>query len=99
MNKEFERYRFSATSFTADPAVLHCLMGLCHWAQRGERHQQIGSGGCGEKDWHKRGGEVTFRFTSSERRDAWRAKANELLSGKWTLTSTNDSDPASPQWK
>jgi hypothetical protein len=97
MRNDFERYHFSATSHTPDVAVLQCLKGLCQWAQRGVRHQQIGWGGCGEKDWLKRGEEVTFRFTSSERRDAWHAKANELLSGRWTLISTNDNDPASPQ--
>src|SRR3954451_845539 len=96
MNIMFARYHFSATLRTSDAAVLHCLIGLCHWAQRGELYQQIGWGGCGEKDWQKGGGGLTFRFTSLERREAWHAKANELLSGKWTLTSTNDNDPAFP---
>jgi hypothetical protein len=94
MNLMFARYHFSATMLISDAAVLHCLRGLCHWAQRGEQHQQIAWGGCGEKDWQKRGGEVTFRFTSFERREAWRAKANELLGDRWTLTSMNDNDPA-----
>src|SRR4051812_48517145 len=97
MNVMFARYHFSATALTGDAAVLHCLIGLCHWAQRGERHPQIGWGGCGEKEWQRRGGEVTFRFTSFERREAWRARANELLGNRWTLTSMKDNDPAPRQ--
>jgi hypothetical protein len=96
MNRNFARYRYSATLLTSDAAVLHCLRGLSHWAQRGEPHQQIAWGGCGEKDWQNRGGQVTFRFTSPERRALWRAKSDELLSGKWTLISTDDDDPAFP---
>jgi hypothetical protein len=81
---------------TEDAAILHCLIGLSQWAQRGEKHPQIAWGGCGEKDWRIRTGQATFRFTSSERRTEWCAKAAELLSGEWALISTNDNDPASP---
>jgi hypothetical protein len=97
MNVMFARYRFSATVLTGDAAVLHCLIGLCQWAQRGEQHPQIAWGGCGQKEWQKRGGEVTFRFTSCERREAWRAKANQLLKDRWALTSMKDDDPAPDQ--
>jgi hypothetical protein len=95
MNMKFARYHFSATLHTGDAAVLHCLIGLSHWAQRGAQYPQIAWRGCGEKDWRSQGGQVTFRFTSLERRTEWDAKATELLSGKWTLISTNDNDPAS----
>jgi len=91
---KFARYHFSATLLTNDAAVLHCLIGLSHWAQRGAQYPQIAWRGCGEKDWQSQGGQVTFRFTSSERRSEWHAKATELLSGKWALISTNDNDPA-----
>jgi hypothetical protein len=96
MNLKFARYHFSATLLTSDAAILHCLIGLAHWAQRGEKHPQIAWGGCGEKAWRSRGGQATFRFTSRERRAEWQAKAAELLSEKWGLVSTNDNDPASP---
>jgi hypothetical protein len=96
VNRNFARYRYSATLFTSDAAVLHCLRGLSHWAQRGEPHQQIAWGGCGEKDWQNRGGHVTFRFTSPDRRALWRAKSDELFSGKWSLINTHDDDPAIP---
>jgi hypothetical protein len=96
VNLRFARYRFSATLITDDAAVLHCLIGLSHWAQRGEKYPQIAWRGCGEKDWRSQGGRVTFRFTSPERRTEWHAKATELLSGKWALISTSDNDPASP---
>jgi hypothetical protein len=96
VNRNFARYRYSATLLTTDAAVLHCLRGLSHWAQRGEPHPQIAWGGCGEKDWQSRGGQVTFHFTSPERRASWRAKSDELLSGKWRLINTHDDDPAIP---
>jgi hypothetical protein len=96
MGLNFARYHFSATLHTSDGAVLHCLVGLSQWAQRGEKHPQIAWAGCGEKHWRNRSGQATFRFTSSERRAEWYAKAAELLSGKWALISTTDSDPASP---
>lgn len=96
MNRNFARYRFSATLLTNDAAVLHCLRGLSHWAQRGEPNQQIAWGGCGEKDWQSRRGQVKFRFTSAERRAEWLSKSEELLRRKWTLVSTSDNDPAVP---
>lgn len=96
MNVKFARYHFSATLLTNDAAVLHCLTGLSQWAQRGEKHPQIAWAGCGEKGWRSRGGQATFRFTSSERRAEWHAKAAELLGGKWDLITTNDNDPAAP---
>jgi hypothetical protein len=96
MNMKFTRYHFSATFLTRNAAVLHCFVGLSQWAQRGAQYPQIAWRGCGEKDWQSQGGQVTFRFTSSERRSEWHAKATELLSGKWALMSTNDNDPASP---
>jgi hypothetical protein len=96
MSLTFARYHFSATVHTSDAAVLHCLVGLSQWAQRGEKHPQIAWAGCGEKDWRRRSGQATFRFTSSERSAAWCAKARELLGGTWSLLSTNDSDPAYP---
>ena len=93
---KFARYHFSATLLTNDAAVLHCLIGLSHWAQRGQKYSQIAWRGCGEKDWRSQGGQATFRFTSPERRTEWHAKATELLGVKWALISTNDNDPASP---
>jgi hypothetical protein len=96
MNMKFARHHFSATLLTNDAAVLHCLIGLSHWAQRGEKYPQIAWRGCGEKDWRSQGGQVTFRFTSLERRTEWHAKATELLSGKWAFIGTNDNDPAFP---
>jgi hypothetical protein len=93
---KFARYHFSATVHTSDAAVLHCLIGLSHWAQRGEKYPQIAWRGCGEKDWRTQGGQVTFRFTTIDRCTEWRAKATELLTGKWALISTNDNNPACP---
>jgi hypothetical protein len=96
MNRNFARYRFTATLLITDTAVLHCLRGLAHWAQRGEPHQQIAWGGCGEKEWQSRGGQVKFRFTSPERRAEWLGKSAQLLGDRWTLISTRDDDPAFP---
>jgi hypothetical protein len=96
VNMKFARYHFSATLLTNDAAVLHCLIGLSHWAQRGAQYPQIAWRGCGEKDWQSQAGQVTFRFTSPERRSEWYAKAAKLLGGQWALISTNDNDPASP---
>jgi hypothetical protein len=96
MNRNFARYRFTATLLITEAAVLHCLRGLSHWAQRGEPNQQIAWGGCGEKDWQSRGGQVTFRFTSPERRSEWLERAAQLLGARWTLINTRDDDPAFP---
>jgi hypothetical protein len=96
MNRNFARYRFTATLLIDEAAVLHCLRGLAHWAQRGEPHQQIAWGGCGEKEWESRAGQVKFRFTSRERRAGWLEKSAELLVDRWTLISTGDDDPAFP---
>jgi hypothetical protein len=96
MNRNFARYRFTVTLLITDAAVLHCLRGLAHWAQRGEPHQQIAWGGCGEKEWQSQGGQVKFRFTSPERRAEWLEKSAQLLGDRWTLISTRDDDPAVP---
>jgi hypothetical protein len=96
LDMKFARYHFSATLHTSDAAVLHCLIGMSQWAQRGEKYPQIAWSGCGEKDWRNRGGRATFHFTSAERRAEWHAKAAELLSGKWTLIAMSDNDAAFP---
>jgi hypothetical protein len=97
MDKDYQRYHFSATFKTEDLAVLHCLRALCEWAQKGAGLPNIGWGGSGATDWQKNDNTATLRFTDPERRLRWEHKANELLAGKWKLISTSDADPATRQ--
>jgi hypothetical protein len=85
MDADYERYHYSATFQTNDEAVLHCLRALCQWAQRDERSPNIGWGGTGERPWQDHQNVASVRFTSTERRQKWIAKATELLGAKWTL--------------
>lgn len=97
MESDHQRFRFSATFRTDDPAVLHCLRALNHWANHGEGQPMIGWGGTTEDDWRRQNGESTVRFTSEARRRQWEGKANQLFGGRWSLLRTNDNDPATPQ--
>jgi hypothetical protein len=90
MNKDFERYRFRATSFTADAAVLHCLKGLCQWVQRGERNQQIGAVGKRRGTGAEEKLLFVLRVLSAARHGAQRpmnySLADGLLSARMTVT-------------
>lgn len=52
MSSNHEKYHYSATCKTDDPAVLHCLRALCQYSEKGE-YPQIGWGGqsvvCGKQ--------------------------------------------------
>lgn len=96
MSTDHKRFHFSVTCQTDDAAVLHCLRALCQFAEKGKK-PQIGWGGTGEADWKARGGRFVLRFTSAAYRKTFIDQANRLLPGRWTLVTTNDTDPATPQ--
>jgi hypothetical protein len=82
-------YKHTITCHTDDLAVVHCLRALSQWAQQsGNCH--IPWGGTKKPDWERDGNCVTFRFTESLYRDAFRQKANELLYGRWCEKGTSD---------
>src|SRR4051794_3384392 len=93
---DYERYHFSATCETLDPAVLFCLRALCQWAEQWVK-PQIGWGGTGQKEWKASSGRFTVRFTDAAYRQSFLFKADELLKGRWSLVATKDDDPATRQ--
>lgn len=96
MSSNHEKYHYSVTCKTTDPAVLHCLRALCQYSEK-EEYPQIGWGGTKRNLWEANGGVFTLRFTSPVYRDNYINEANRLLSGHWELVTTNDDDPAEPQ--
>lgn len=93
---DYQKFRFSITCHTQDLAVLHCLRALCQWAEQNAK-PQIGWGGTTEKTWKRSGGKCTLRFTSSEYRQRFIAKAEQLLPNRWNILETNDQNPAERQ--
>lgn len=96
MSAEHRKYHYSATCSTGDAAVLHCLRALCQFAEKG-KYPQIGWGGTKESAWSTSGGKFTVRFTRAEYRTVFLAEAQRLLNNHWTIISTSDNDPATPQ--
>ena len=93
---DYDRYKYSVTCHTEDAAVLHCLRSLCQYAEQSSK-PQIGWGGTGEKDWRANDGTFKLRFSSPDYRQRFIDEANRLLAGHWSVLSTSDKDPASPQ--
>ncbi len=96
MSSNHEKYHYSVTCKTDDPAVLHCLRALCQYSEK-EEYPQIGWGGTKRNEWEANNGLFTLRFTSPEYRQNYISEANRLLSGHWKVIGENDNDPAEPQ--
>jgi hypothetical protein len=62
-DEEYQRCHFSITCFTEDPAVVHCLRALCHFAEDGVK-PQIAWGGTKIPEWLAAGKRITLRFSS-----------------------------------
>jgi hypothetical protein len=91
-----EMYRFSVTCHTEDKAVMYCLRALAHFA---EHHAQknIAWGGTDDESWQRDGNRITLRFTDPAFRQIFRDVADDLLGGRWEVTSTSENDPATPK--
>ncbi len=98
MSSDYRRFKYSATCYTFDAAVLACLRALCYYSMvHVEEDPQIGYGGSGEEEWEDAGHQATFRFTEPRYRERFIGEANRLLAGHWELMFTSDYDPAKPQ--
>jgi len=93
---DHERFRFSVSCRTDDAAVLHCLRGLCHFAERDQR-KNIAWGHTGEREWELNGGIVTFHFTGQDYRETFIREGSRLLPGLWKEVGRSNNDPASPK--
>jgi hypothetical protein len=93
-----EKFHYSVTCHTDDQAVLFCLRALCQFAEQAPM-AQIGWGGTKTTAWKKNSHQFTVRFTAPQYRNVFIAEAERLLSGRWSVVSYSDSDPASPQRK
>ena len=96
MSSNHAKYHYSATCSTHDKTVLHCLRAIAQCVE-GAEFPQIGWGGTTAAAWKKNNGQFTIRFTAPSYRATYIAEANKLLDKHWTLITTNDNDPASPQ--
>jgi hypothetical protein len=88
----YQKFRFSVTCQTQDDAVLHCLRGLCQWAEK-HSPRQIAWGGTGEDVWKRSNATVTFHFSNPNYRQTFIQKADALLGTTWALVTTSDDDP------
>ncbi len=96
-DEEYQRCHFSITCFTEDPAVVHCLRALCHFAEDGVK-PQIAWGGTRIPEWLTAGKQITLRFSSPDYRDCFVHEATRLLpTGSWREIRRNDNDPAKRQ--
>jgi hypothetical protein len=96
MSLDHQKFHFSVTCHTTDPAVVFCLRALCQFTEKHPK-QQIGWGGTGSKEWKDAGNTLTLRFTEPDYRDAFTREGERLLAGRWSIVATSDNDPASPQ--
>lgn len=96
MSADHGKFRFSVTCQTDDQAVLFCLRALCQFTEQHPK-QQIGWGGTGTKDWKASGNRFSFRFTDPKYRQKFIEESERLLSGRWSVVGTSDSDPAVPR--
>jgi hypothetical protein len=96
MSANHARFHYSITCNTDDVAVLFCLRALCQLATQ-EAMPQIGWGGTGRAEWSENAGNFVLRFTNADAREVFVGEANRLLAGRWSVVSTSDNDPASPQ--
>jgi hypothetical protein len=96
MSSDHDKYRYSITCKTDDAAVLFCLRSLCQYTEEYVK-KQIGWGGTKTSEWKSSGGAFTLRFTRPEYRDRFVMEAQRLLNGRWSIVSTNNNDPATPQ--
>lgn len=78
--------RFGVTCETHDPAVLHCLTALSHFAEYGAFNvgqETRRAPMTVPRGWLREDGRVTFRFSDPMRRGAFLGEATRLLAGKW----------------
>jgi hypothetical protein len=94
---DYDRCKFSITCHTDDLAVVHCLRGLCQYAEKG-RVRQISWGGTKESEWRAAGNNITLRFTNPVYRDVFVKEAARILpQNSWTEVRRSDADPAHRQ--
>jgi hypothetical protein len=96
-DENYERFRYSITCFTEDPAVVHCLRALCHFSEIGAK-PQIAWGGTKMQDWVNANHQITLRFTSTHHRERFVREATRLLpKDSWRETNRDDNNPAKRQ--
>ena len=84
------RYCFCVTIKTSDEAVLHCMRGLSHYAQRTGK-KMTAWGGTTKVEWIRDGHCVTFRFSNPQFRNKFIEEASRLFpTGLWEKISEND---------
>ena len=94
-----EDYHYSVTINSDDLAVVGCLRSLSQHSQQ-TGNPRIPWGGTKKEDWLAACKKVTFRFSKTIYRDTFLAEASRLLpSSLYTVESTCDTDPATPQLK
>ncbi|MCD9086124.1 hypothetical protein [Stenotrophomonas sp. SY1] len=96
MSANHAAYHFSITCRTGDVTVLHCLRAIAQCVEQAP-FPQIGWGGSTHASWKRSGGEFTIRFTDAAYRSNFVSESNRLLAGHWSIVTTHDDDPASPQ--
>jgi hypothetical protein len=91
------KYKYSATVYSEDLAVVNCLRALAQFSQK-TGNNRIPWGGTKDEDWKRDGSRVTFRFTNEEYRTGYLNEIRRLLPQHlWSVTQQNDNDPAKPQ--
>lgn len=89
-------HKFSITVQSDDLAVINCLRALSKYSQK-TGNNNIPWGRTKDRDWEKKGHEVTFHFSDPRYRDGFGLEATRLLpKSLWKAVSTNDNDPARP---
>jgi hypothetical protein len=83
------KYHFTVTLKTDDEAVLHCLRGLSHYAQRTGKKMATW-GGTGKGEWVRDHHCVKFRFSSDGYRNKFIEEASRLFSGKFEKVGVED---------
>jgi len=97
MGLDYTLYRFSVTIHSNDLAVVGCLRALSQYSQK-TGNNRIPWGATKDADWRRDHYRVTFRFSTTEYRQAFLLEANRLLpEATWEVVGTRDDDPASPQ--
>jgi len=96
MSANHSKYHYSITCDTSDATVLHCLRSIAQYIEQSE-YPQISWGGTTRASWKKNNNQFTLRFTDPSYRSKFVNESNRLLAGHWSLISTSDNDPASPQ--
>src|SRR5262249_19993783 len=94
---DFADFHFSITIRSNDLAVVGCLRALAAHSQQ-TISRRVPWGGTKDSDWKAASGHVTFRFTTRQYRENFRAECRRLLPADlWAETAQSDTDPARPQ--